>query len=304
MVNNNKIHPWYLTGLIDAEGSLGVNITKDVTRKSNYIITLFFEIGLNVKDKTLLEHIQASLNVGNIYYKSVDKTFRFKVSNLKQLSGVIIPHLTDYPLLTKKRADFELFKKILNIIEGKKHLTFNGLQEIVNLKASLNNGLSNKLKILFPNTIAAVKPTVNINVIPDPHWLSGFAEGEACFFISVYKSLGSRCGLSVQLVFRITQHSRDIGLMNTIAEFFGCGRIEKRNTEACDFTVNSLKAFELKIIPFFSTYTLQGSKYLDFKDFNKVVNIMKIKGHLTDQGLNTIKNIKAGMNTGRKIKII
>ena len=92
--------------------------------------------------------------------------------------------------------------------------------------------------------------------------------------------------------------------MNTIAEFFGCGRVEKPKTEACDFTVNSYKAFELKIIPFFSRYTLQGSKSLDFKDFNKVVNIMKIKDHLTDQDLETIKDIKAGMNTARKIKII
>ena len=169
MIKNNKIHPWYLTGLIDAEGSLGINITKDLTRKSNYVITLFFEIGLNIKDKALLEQIQANLNVGNIYYKSVDRTLRLKVSNLKQLSAVIIPHLTDYPLLTQKRADFELLKKIINIIERKEHLNINGLQKIVNLKASLNNGLSNKLKTLFPNTIPAVRARVSVNVIPNPH---------------------------------------------------------------------------------------------------------------------------------------
>lgn len=41
MIKNNKIHPWAITGLIDAEGSLGVNLTKDIRRKSGYIITLF-----------------------------------------------------------------------------------------------------------------------------------------------------------------------------------------------------------------------------------------------------------------------
>ena len=92
--------------------------------------------------------------------------------------------------------------------------------------------------------------------------------------------------------------------MDTIANFLACARIEKRKKEACDFTVNSFKAFELKIIPFFLTYPLQGSKSLDFKDFNKVINIMKVKGHLTEQGLKKIKDIKAGMNTGRKIKKI
>lgn len=50
----NNMDPWFLTGLIDAEGSLGVNITKDITRKSGYVITIFFEIALNMNDKFIL----------------------------------------------------------------------------------------------------------------------------------------------------------------------------------------------------------------------------------------------------------
>jgi hypothetical protein len=48
-------------------------------------------------------------------------------------------------------------------------------------------------------------------------------------------------------------------------------------------------------------FPLQGSKFLNFKDFKKVVDIMKDKGHLTKEGLQLIKSIKAGMNTGREI---
>jgi LAGLIDADG DNA endonuclease family protein len=295
-----KIHPWTLTGLIDAEGSLGVSIVKDTTRKSNYVITLFLEIGLNVKDKTLLERIQTTLGVGNIYYISNDNTYKWKVSNINQLSNVIIPHLTIYPLLTQKRADFELFVKIIEIIKRKEHISFNGLQEIVNLKASLNLGLTDSLKSSFPNTVAVPRPKVIFKGIPDPNWLMGFAEGEAYFFTSIYKSLKSKLGLAVQLVFKITQHSRDIELLKGIEKFFACGRVEKRSTDACDFTVNSLKDFDNKIVPFFLKYPLQGSKLENFKDFNKIVQIMKVKGHLKREGLETIKSIKVGMNTGRK----
>ena len=46
-------------------------------------------------------------------------------------------------------------------------------------------------------------------------------------------------------------------------------------------------------------YPLQGSKFLNFEDFKKVVNIMKVKGHLTKEGLDEIKLIKANMNQGR-----
>lgn len=115
---------------------------------------------MNIKDKALLERIQATLKVGNIYYKASDKTYRWKVSNINQLSNVIIPHLTIYPLLTQKRAGFELFTKILKIINRKNHLSLNGLQEIVNLKASLNYGVKDNLKTFFPNTVAAPRPLV------------------------------------------------------------------------------------------------------------------------------------------------
>ena len=296
MIQDNKIHPWTITGLIDAEGSLGINIT----RKSNYIITLFLEIGLNAKDKVLLERIQYTLEVGNIYYNPSDNTFKWKVSSINHLCNVIIPHLTAYPLLTQKRADFELFKKIIEIIKRRDHLNFNGIQKIVNLKASLNLGLSDNLKTFFPNTIPATRLKIEFKGIPDPNWLSGFVEGEACFFVSIYKSLKSRLGLAVQLVFKITQHSRDVELLKGISKFFECGRVENRKTEACDFTVNSFKAFDEKIIPFFLEYPLQGSKFKDFQDFNKIIKILKIKGHLTKEGLDIIKDIKAGMNTGRK----
>jgi hypothetical protein len=100
-------------------------------------------------------------------------------------------------------------------------------------------------------------------------------------------------------VFRITQHSRDKELLKGIEEYFSCGRVEDRKTEACDYTVNSFKCFDEKIIPFFMKYPLQGSKLLNFEDFKKVVDIMKVKGHLTKEGLDEIKLIKANMNQGR-----
>ena len=61
----------------------------------------------------------------------------------------------------------------------------------------------------------------------------------------------SKLGLAVQLVFKLTQHSRDVELLKGIADFPKCGRVENRREEACDFTVNSLKSFEDIIIPFF-----------------------------------------------------
>lgn len=36
------------------------------------------------------------------------------------------------------------------------------------------------------------------------------------------------------------------------------------------------------------------------QDFCKAVDIMKVKGHLTNEGLDQLNKLKKGMNTGRK----
>jgi hypothetical protein len=85
------------------------------------------------------------------------------------LANIIIPHFDKYGLLTKKRADFILFKSIIELMNEKKHLSSEGLQNIVNIRASINNGLSLALKAAFPNTIPAPRPLILDKVIKDPN---------------------------------------------------------------------------------------------------------------------------------------
>lgn len=54
-------------------------------------------------------------------------------------------------MITQKLADFLLFKQIIDKMNEKKHLNLKGLEEIINIKASLNNGLSYVLKEVFLN---------------------------------------------------------------------------------------------------------------------------------------------------------
>ena len=73
----------------------------------------------------------------------------FIVSSLSQITKVIIPHFDSYPLITNKLADYSLWKGIIEIMKAKKHLTVEGLNEIVQMKAQLNWGLSDELKNRF-----------------------------------------------------------------------------------------------------------------------------------------------------------
>jgi hypothetical protein len=89
------------------------------------------------------------------------------VTNVKDLTNVIIPHFYKYPLLTQKQADFELFKRLIELMNLKEHLTTEGLHKILSIRASINQGLTEKLKTAFPGIVPVSRPEVkqaeNIN---------------------------------------------------------------------------------------------------------------------------------------------
>lgn len=101
-----------------------------------------------------------------------------------------------------------MFKRIVEIMHLKEHLQPNGLQEIVNLKASLNFGVSEDLKAIFPKTVPVPVPLVEYSELPHPQWLAGFASGEGCFTANLKKSSAYIAGGQVLMRFSLTQHSR------------------------------------------------------------------------------------------------
>ena len=69
------------------------------------------------------------------------------------------------------------------------------------------------------------------------------------------------------------------------------------------FVVTKFSDIRNKVIPFFDKYKIEGVKSLDFEDWYKVAKIIETKGHLTKEGLDRIRNIKAGMNQRRKLDV-
>jgi hypothetical protein len=72
-------------------------------------------------------------------------------------------------LITQKGADFQLFKQALKLVEQKEHLTCEGLNKLISIRAVLNKGLSENLKAAFPNVIYSVRPKLTNTVIQDPN---------------------------------------------------------------------------------------------------------------------------------------
>ena len=119
-------------------------------------------------------------------------------------------------------------------------MTNEGLQKIINLKASLNQGLSDNLNKVFPNTKPVKRPIVENEQILDPNWLAGFVSGEGCFECGISKSKTHITGSQVKLKFTVGQHSRDTFLLNKLINYLGCGLITS-SADYVRFYVSSLK---------------------------------------------------------------
>jgi len=295
-----KLNPFFVTGFIDAEGSFIVSVILDSAHKVGWAVKPAFVIGLHKKDLTLLEDLKSFF--GGIGKVSVFKdSARFRVTSVQDLTKVIIPFLDNYSLITKKRADFELLKKTVDMLNCKEHRTIEGLHKIVAIKASINKGLSPQLTSVFSNIPKVSRPSVQSQII-DPNWVAGFASGDGGFLVRVVKSSTYNIGFQTSLLFSITQHSRDGELMQNLVSYLGCGAyFPRKNKDIGEYMVTKFSDIANKIIPFFDKYPILGVKSKDFSDFKQVALLFESKAHLTPEGIDKIRQIKTKMNRGRII---
>jgi hypothetical protein len=167
--SSSNVNPWFISGFSDAEGSFTIIIDKNNKRTLGWRVQSKFQIGLHKRDLSLLLQIQQFLGgIGSIYIHPTRNIVNYSVDSIKDLA-ILINHFEKYPLLTQKAADFILFKQVVKLINNKAHLSIEGLHQIINIKASMNLGLSDMLKSEFNKFTPVERPVINTENIPDPN---------------------------------------------------------------------------------------------------------------------------------------
>ena len=291
---NIKLNPKFITGFADAESNFYIRISKKSNMKTGWTVEPVFSIRLHNKDFKLLNLIQSYFGVGKVNLLP-DEEATFRISSLKELN-VIISHFDKYPLKTQKYYDFILFKQVIDLMKDKEHLTLDGIIKIASIKASMNT----KKEVLdIPNVISVPIPSRKDSIVLDSEWVSGFTDphislrsiyggpeaGDGCFSVSIIKSK-ALLGETSWIRFILTQHNRDLVLMNSISTAFfeGAGKINS-TSKGTNFTIQKLSDIIEKVLPLFDNYPLIGNKAKDFEDFKRVAILMSKKAHLTKQGL-------------------
>lgn len=294
----NNLNPYFVTGFCDAEACF--SISKNPLQKLGWGVKLVFSIHLHSKDVEILYAIQRFFCVGNVTIHG--DSAMYQVVKLNDILH-IIKHFDTFSLKTQKHADFLLFKEAYSIVRNKEHLKATGLEKIVNIRASLNKGLPERLKIAFPNYTPVDRPLVpkyaiSSNNLNGNNWIAGFVTGEGCFFIKISKSKTHKLGSSVALNFKVVQNVRDSYLLKSFIQVFGCGSFVEKSGVGI-YSVSNLSHIIDIIIPFFDKYPILGAKAKDLEDFKKTSVLIKSKLHLTKNGLDKIILIKSGMNFKR-----
>jgi LAGLIDADG endonuclease len=166
---SETLTPGFVTGLADGEGSFGIYLQKTPqNQQTGYQVKYEFTIVLHNRDRALLEKVQLFFKgIGGID-KHGKSSSKYRVSSIKDIS-IIIDHFDKYPLLTKKRANYLLFKKAYDLVVRKQHNTPEGFRELLSIKAAINLGLPDSLKAAFPDIIPVGTPIVEDNTISDPN---------------------------------------------------------------------------------------------------------------------------------------
>ena len=130
----------YLVGFVEGEGMFYIGIVPSKETKTGWQVIYFFKVTQNPIGEVVLERLRRRLDCGYIKQNSQsdrsDKSLTFVVRDLSSLTYKVLPFF-ERKLLIKQPA-FEKFKRVLNIVFEKRHLTKEGMTEVLEIAYSMN----------------------------------------------------------------------------------------------------------------------------------------------------------------------
>ena len=133
----------------------------------------------------------------------------------------------------------------------------------------------------------------------DARWITGFVDGEGCFYVGINPQPEMTVGHQVLPEFTVVQHERDIKILYALKEFFKCGVVRVNHGERMAYRVRGKEHLLKYIVPFFVEHPLKTSKQQDFLKFRSILLKMEAGDHLTTQGVEEIRQIASKMNRGK-----
>ncbi len=133
-----ELSPDWVVGFTDGEGCFFIGIQKHPEMSSGYQVLPEFTIVQHERDIQILYALKEYFKCGVVRRNHGDR-FAYRIRELKSLKR-IVEFFEKHPLKTRKNVDFRKFRRVLMMMEQDKHLTKDGLLEILHIVSEMNTG--------------------------------------------------------------------------------------------------------------------------------------------------------------------
>jgi LAGLIDADG endonuclease len=282
----------YLAGLIEGDGTISVHNPNSQTKKYSPKIIIVFK--------------KADLPLAN-YLQYITKSGKILI---KPERGYVLWQIQDIVSI------FNIVSIINGFMRTPKIEALNRIIDWLN-----NYIINNNIKMLLPKTkmilnkikILENKP-LDSSPIDSNAWLSGFTDADGNFSINIHKRTNKN-STRVQLTYRLeinkNYHKLDtegnkvsfFPIISKIGLYLGVtvysrARIIKDNIYFSFIVVSHNKLSNCKVCDYFNKYPLLSSKFLDYKDWNKILNLQNLNS-LTTSYLEVALTIRNDFNKTR-----
>jgi hypothetical protein len=132
-------------------------------------------------------------------------------------------------------------------------------------------------------------------------YISGYADGEGCFTVSISPRAKLLAGWEVRPSFSVSQNGDRAEVLHALQAYFGCGGIRPdRSDKTLKWETRRLEDLLGRVIPHFERCPLLSGKRQDFERFAAVCRLQAAGAHRTKAGLIEIVELARGMNPSGK----
>ena len=128
----------WIVGFVDGEGCFHIGINKNQEMKLGVQVLPEFTVVQHQVDEQVLYALKAYFGCG-VVRKNHGTRLCYRVRGHENLLHKIIPFFEKHQLKTRKRVDFEKFRKVVLRMEKGEHLTHDGLEKIRQIKTTMNS---------------------------------------------------------------------------------------------------------------------------------------------------------------------
>ena len=129
----------WVVGFVDGEGCFHIGISTHPEMTAGVQVLPEFTVVQHNRDVQVLHALKAFFGCGVVRTNHGDR-MAYRVRAKEHLLKNILPFFAKHPLKSKKRVDFEKFRRVVLMMEAGHHLTADGLAEIRRITTQMNRG--------------------------------------------------------------------------------------------------------------------------------------------------------------------